>query len=147
MRPAPPLQKTCHNFGLPWETQIGYAQAVRAGDWLYISGQLSHDEQGQIVAPAPLDNAKNITSFANMESQMRQAYVNAGRVLTHFGAEPNNIVEEVLYVLDMDSAFAAGRVVREVFYGKAPRVACTMLVTPRLAFAEQLIEIKFVAKL
>jgi hypothetical protein len=68
-------------------------------------------------------------------------------VLEHFGGGFANVVEEVLYVLDMDSAFAAGRQVREAFYGKAPGVACTMLVTPRLEFPEQLIEIKFVAKL
>ncbi len=45
---------------MPWEDQYGYAQAVKVGDTIYVSGQLSHDDQGNMVAPAPLDDRGKI---------------------------------------------------------------------------------------
>ena len=47
--------KEVANLGMPWEAQYGYAQAVKVGDTIYVSGQLSHDDNGNMVAPAPLD--------------------------------------------------------------------------------------------
>ena len=64
-----------------------------------------------------------------------------------FGATLHKVVEEVLYVRDMDAAFAVAGAVRKDAYGsRKPAVASTMLVTPRQAFPTQLIESKFVAK-
>ena len=135
------------NFGVPWESAFGYVQAIKVDGWIYVSGQLSHDDSGQLVAPAPVDVNGKVTDFANMEAQIRQAYVNMGRVLANFGAHPSQIVEEVLYALDVDAAFAAAASVRKHFYGvDVPEVACTMLGTTRLAFPAQLIEIKFVVR-
>ncbi len=135
------------NFGVPWETAFGYVQAVKVDRWLYVSGQLSHDENGRLVAPAPLDAAGKVADFSNMEAQIRQAYANMAKVLAHFAASPSDIVEEVLYVLDVDAAFAAAGPVRKHFYGEdLPAVACTMLGTTRLAFPAQLVEIKFVVR-
>lgn len=133
------------SFGVPWESAYGYVQAVKSGELLYVSGQFSHDERGNIVAPAPLDEIGRITAFSNMETQMRQTYRNAARVLRHFSATADQIVSEVLYVLDMDAAFAAAGPVRKEFYGAdPPMVASTVIVTPRLALPTQLIEVQFV---
>jgi enamine deaminase RidA (YjgF/YER057c/UK114 family) len=133
---------------MPWEDQYGYAQAVKVGNTIYVSGQLSHDEQGNMVAPAGLDEGGRIRDHSNMEAQMRQSYVNARRILARFGATLDNVVEEVIYVTDMDRAFAAAGPVRKEAYGsKRPAVASTILVTPRLALPTQLIEIKLVARL
>lgn len=134
-----------YEFGVPWEDQYGYVQAVKAGSLLWISGQFSHDADGNFVAPAPLDQNGRVSSFEQMYSQMRQCYENLGRVLDHFGLSRAHVVEEVLYVLDMDAAFAVAGEVRKAFYGvPRPQVASTVLVTPRLAQPAQLIEIKFV---
>jgi enamine deaminase RidA (YjgF/YER057c/UK114 family) len=133
------------NFGLPWESAYGYAQAVKSGELIYVSGQLSHDERGNIVAPAPRDETGRISDFSNMEAQMRRTYRNAARVLRHFSATADQIVAELLYVLDMDAAFAVAGPVRKEFYGTdRPMVASTVLVAPRLAFPTQLIEVQFV---
>ncbi len=100
------------------------------------------------MAPAPVDENGKVTDFSNMGEQMRQTYANAQELLGRFGASLANVVEEVLYVLDMDTAFAAAGPVRKEAYGQErPRVASTILTTPRLALPEQLIEIKFVAKI
>lgn len=141
------LGKEVKEFGMPWEEQYGYAQAVKVGDTIYVSGQLSHDDQGNMVGSAPLDESGRIRDHSNMETQMRQTYANAKKILHQFGATLDNVVEEVLYVTDMVTAFAAAGPVRKEAYGsKKPAVASTILVTPRLALPAQLIEIKFIAK-
>jgi len=141
------LRKGAKGFGVPWEDQYGYAQAVRVDDTIYVSGQLSHDGQGNMVGGAPLDDSGKIRDHSNMEIQMRQTYANAKKILSEFGATLDDVVEEVLYVTDMDRAFAAAGPLRKEAYGsQRPDVASTIVVTPRLALPTQLIEIKFVAK-
>jgi enamine deaminase RidA (YjgF/YER057c/UK114 family) len=134
------------NLGVPWEEQYGYAQAVKTGDTIYLSGQLSHDDAGNMVAPAPLDDAGRIADHGNMGPQMAQSYANIRKVLAGYGLTMDTIVEEVLYVTDMDAAFAVAGAVRKEAYGGRPAVASTILVTPRLAFPDQLIEIKAIAR-
>jgi enamine deaminase RidA (YjgF/YER057c/UK114 family) len=134
------------SLGMPWEAAYGYAQAVKVGDTIYVSGQLSHDDQGNMVAPAPLDAEGRIKDHANMGPQMAQSYANIKKLLQEFGASMDHVVEEVVYVTDMDAAFAVAGSVRAEAYGRAPTVASTILVTPRLAFRDQLIEIKVIAK-
>jgi enamine deaminase RidA (YjgF/YER057c/UK114 family) len=141
------LLKDVKGVGMPWEEQYGYAQAVKVDDTIYVSGQLSHDDQGNMVGPAPLDDSGRIRDYSNMETQMRQTYANAKRILSQFGATLENVVEEVLFVIDMETAFAAAGPVRKEAYGSTkPAVASTIVVTPRLALPTQLIEIKFIAK-
>ena len=77
---------------------------------------------------------------------MKQTYENAKKVLDKFGLTLENVVEEVIYVTDMDEAFeVAGEVRKDAYGSKWPKVASTLLVTPRLAFPPQLVEIKFTA--
>lgn len=133
-------------FGVPWEDDYGYAQAIKVGETLYISGQLSHDEDGNLVAPASLDEAGRPADFSMMEEQMRATYANAVKLLERFGATLDNVVEETLYVLDVDAAFAvAGKVRKEAYGTGRPLCASNLIGVSRLAFPEQLIEIAFKA--
>jgi enamine deaminase RidA (YjgF/YER057c/UK114 family) len=141
------VAKEVANLGMPWEEQYGYMQAVKVGDTVYVSGQLSHDGEGNMVAPAPLDPAGKIADHGNMGAQMAQSYANIKQVLATYGATMDDIVEEVVYVTDMDAAFAVAGTVRREAYGGPPVVASTILVTPRLAFPDQLIEIKVTARI
>ena len=141
------LKKEVKSLGMPWEKEYGYAQAVKVGDTIYVSGQLSHDDEGNMVGPAPLDDQGQILDHANMEVQMKQTYANAKKVLGLYGATLDNVVEEIVYVTDMDAAFAAAGPVRKKAYGsEKPDVASTIFVTSRLALPAQLIEIRFVAR-
>ncbi len=129
------INKETKSFGMPWEKEYGYAQAVKVGDSIYLSGQVSHDDKG------------NIVGLRDMEAQMRQVYTNIQKVLAQYGATMDNVVDEVLFVTDMDTAFAAAvKCRREVFSG-TPVVASTIVQIQRLAFPELLIEIRCVAKL
>ena len=101
------FHKEVKTLGMPWEAQYGYVQALKADDTIYVSGQLSHDDRGNMIGAAPLDGSGNIRDHSNMEIQMRQSYANAKKVLGEFGVTLENVVEEVLYVTNMEKAFAA----------------------------------------
>ncbi len=142
------ITKEAKGLGMPWEDDYGYAQALKVGNTIYVSGQIGHDDEGNLVGPAPVDDDGNILDHSNMEVQMRQAYKNARKILSHYGATLDNVVEEVLYVTNMDEAFAvAGPVRKEAYGSEKPEVSSTLLVIPRLAFPPQLIEIKFIAQI
>lgn len=138
------LEKQTANLGVAWENLYGYMQAVKVNDTLYISGQLSHDKEGKLVAPAAVDEAGKPRDFGTMAAQMQQTYRNAIELLAQFGATLDNVVEETLYVLDVDAAFQVAGQVRKELYGSAqPAVASNLIGVSRLAFPEQLIEITF----
>ena len=134
------LKKEARHLGMPWEKGYGYAQAVKVGGTIYVSGQLSHDDEGNMVGPAPVDKDDKIGDHGNMGIQMAQSYANAKKVLALYGATMKDVVEEVVYVTDMDAAFAVVGQGRAEAYGESPVVASTILVTPRLAFPNQLLE-------
>lgn len=129
------INKETKSFGMPWEKEYGYSQAVKVGDTIYLSGQVSHDDRG------------NIVGLRDMEAQMRQAYANIQKVLAQYGATMDNVVDEVLFVTDMDTAFAAAVKCRQEVFSGTPVVASTIVQIQRLAFPELLIEIRCVAKL
>jgi enamine deaminase RidA (YjgF/YER057c/UK114 family) len=134
------------SFGVSWEEAYGYVQAVRHGDTIYVSGQLSHDGE-HMVAPAPLDEDGRITYFGDMADQMAQTYANAKTLLARFGASLDDVVEEVIYVLDVDAGMAAAGPVRKAAYGTdRPQVASTIIGVTRLALPPQLLEIKLIAR-
>jgi len=135
-------------FGVRWEDAYGYAQAIKVGDTIHVSGQLSHDEKGNLIAPASLDESGKPAEFSMMEQQMRATYANAVKLLARFGATLDDVVEETLYVLDINAAFAAAGKVRKEAYGTArPQCASTLVGVTTLSFPEQLIEISFKAML
>src|SRR4051795_5402176 len=80
---------TSFGFGMPWEASYGFAQAVRAGSTLCISGQLSHDMEGTFVGEG------------DFELQVRTAFFNFERVLAHFGASKEQVVETTVLVKDL----------------------------------------------
>ena len=128
------INKEAKSLGMPWEKEYGYAQSVKVEDTIYVSGQVSHDETGKIVGRG------------DMEAQMRQAYTNIQKVLAQYGATINNIVDETLFVTDMDAAFSAAVKCRENVFSGIPVVASTIVQIQRLAFPDLLIEIRCVAR-
>lgn len=140
--------KRIGNHGMPWEEAYGYAQAVQVGNSIFVSGQLSHDGEGNLVAPADLDASGKPVDFSTMQRQMEVTYENAKKILSQFGATLENVVEETLYVLDVDAAFTVAREVRGKAYGvERPRCASNLIGVSRLAFPAQLIEVSFRAEL
>jgi 2-iminobutanoate/2-iminopropanoate deaminase len=128
------ISKEAKSLGMPWEKEYGYSQAVKVENTIYVSGQVGHDDKG------------NIQGQGNMEIQMRQAYANIKKVLAQYDATMDNVVDEVLFVTDMDAAFSARiKCKQEVFSGN-PVLASTIVQIQRLAFPELLVEIRCICK-
>ncbi|OQP42974.1 hypothetical protein A4H97_12550 [Niastella yeongjuensis] len=125
-------EKQIQNFGMPWEDDYGYAQAVKKGDTVWISGQLGHDEKGALVN--------------GMEAQMKQTYANINNLLSRFNMTVDDVVEEVLFVTDMQSAFEARKNNKAEFYPNPKSVASTIVAVNGLALPGQLVEIKIIAR-
>jgi 2-iminobutanoate/2-iminopropanoate deaminase len=132
------INKEAKSFGMPWEKEYGYSQAVKVDNTIYLSGQVSHDDKG------------NIVGRGDMETQMRQAYENIKKVLAQYGATMDNVVDEVLFVTDMDAAFAARvKCKQEVFSSSNnnnPVLTSTIVQIQRLAFPELMVEIRCICK-
>lgn len=142
------IKKDVKHHGMPWEDDYGYAQAVKVGNTIFVSGQFSHDDEGNFIGAAPISEDGKILDHSNMEIQMLQTYKNAEKILRQFGADLDNVVEEVIYATNVAEAIAvAGQVRKEVYKSQKPVVSSTLLETPRLALPHQLIEIKITAKM
>ena len=128
------ISKAEKNLNMPWEQEYGYSQAVKVGDTIYLSGQISHDETGEIVGAG------------DVKTQMRQAYVNIKKLLAEYGAGVENIVDETWFVTDIEAASAAAVKLRKEIFSGIPVVALTVVQIERLAFPELLIEIKCIAR-
>jgi 2-iminobutanoate/2-iminopropanoate deaminase len=124
--------KEIQTLNMPWEEDYGYAQAVKKGNTVWLAGQVGHDENG-ILADG-------------MEAQVKLCYTNIKKLLDAYNMAMDDIVEEVLYVLDMGTAFAARKKLGCEIYPDPKRIASTIIVVNGLALPGQLIEIKIVAK-
>jgi len=127
--------KTIAQFGLPEEESYGFAQAVRVGDTVYVSGQVGCDGDKRP---------------ADMEGQMRIAYRRIERALAECGATMRDVVDETLYVTDFGAAARAARAVRSAAYGTPVEVASTLIGVAMIGSPDAripaLIEIKCTAR-
>lgn len=128
------IKKEAKSLGMPWEKEYGYSQAVKVGDTIYLSGQVSHDDQG------------NILGEGDMEAQMRASYANVKKVLSQYGATMENVVDEILFVTDMEAAFPARVKMKDEVFSGSPVVSSTIVQIQRLALPQFLIEIRCIAR-
>ena len=128
------IDKEAKSLNMPWEQEYGYSQAVKVGDTIYLSGQVSHDDEG------------NVLGDGDMEFQMRAAYANVGKVLAQYGASIENVVDEILFVTDMEAAFGARAKMKDEVFSGAPVVASTIVQIQSLAFPPLMIEIRCIAR-
>ncbi len=128
------ISKETKSLNMPWEKEYGYSQAVKVGDTIYLSGQVSHDDKG------------NVLGEGNMEVQMRAAYANVEKVLAQYGASMDNVVDEILFVTDMDAAFAARVKMKQEVFSGSPVLGSTIVQIQRLAFPQLMIEIRCIAR-
>ena len=127
-----PARET-HTFGNFMEEAWGFAEGVKVGDTVYVSGQTGYDESFQIAV-------------GDMEAQMRQAYATIAKVLEGLGASLADVVDETLFVTDVNAAATHGLAVRTEAYGGTPRVASTLVEVNALGSPDMMIEIKCQAR-
>ncbi len=109
------------------EKEYGYTHAVKIGDDLKISGAVSMNDSGMIVAPG------------NMEQQMKNCYSDLEKILQHYGYTYDDVVAENIYTTNM-AAFIKASAYRNTIYKKQFPTG-TWLEVKGLAVEGQLIEI------
>lgn len=81
--------------------------AIRAGNTLYVAGQVARDEQGAVVGQ-------------DAATQARQVYANIGRVLEAAGARWTDVVKVTTYLVDRADSRAVSAVRFEHFGDHRP---------------------------
>ena len=71
------------------EKMYGYTHAVRIGNDIKVSGAVSMDDQG------------NPTAVGDLEQQMKNAYSDLEKVLTHYGCTFDDVIVENVFTTDM----------------------------------------------
>ena len=109
------------------EKEYGYSHSVKIGNHLKISGAVSMDDTGTILAPG------------NLEQQMKNCYADLDKVLAHYGYTIDDVYAENIYTTDM-AGFLKVAGTRNTIY-KKHFPAGTWLEVKGLAVPGQLIEI------
>jgi len=85
-----------------------YSQAVRAGDYLFFSGQIPLDPQsGEVVS-------------GGIEMQTEQVMANLGAVLQAAGLKFSQVVKTTIYLQDLGDFAAVNAIYGRFFPGIAP---------------------------
>ncbi len=109
----------------------GYHHLVKAGNLMFIAGQVALDGDGNVVGEG------------DMVAQVRQALENMKTVLASEGADFSNVVKINIFTTDIDRFRAASDVRREYFRDNPP--ASTLVQIERLARPVFLVEIEAIA--
>lgn len=109
------------------EKDYGYSHAVKIGDDLKISGAVSMDDSGMIVAPG------------SMEQQMKNCYSDLEKILQHYGYSYDDVVAENIYTTNMADFIKASGFRNSIYKKQFP--TGTWLEVKGLAVTGQLIEI------
>jgi len=109
------------------EKEYGYSHAVKIGDDLKISGAVSMDDNGVIVAAG------------NMEQQMKNCYTDLEKILKHYGYTFDDVVAENVYTTNMEDFIKVSGFRNSVYKKQFP--TGTWLEVKGLAIKGQLIEI------
>jgi len=119
---APPAGTECFHTNAAVETEIGYCEAVRVGNTLYISGTVGNGEMPQAI---------------------KKAYTSLQKTLAARGLDFRNVVKETVYATDLD-AFIQNKEVRKQFYGNS-LPAATWVQVSRLYQPAFVVEVELTA--
>jgi isochorismate pyruvate lyase len=114
--------------GAPWEHQVGYCRAVRAGAHIYVSGTAPVGENGGVEAPG--DGYR----------QARRCLAIIERALGELGADLSHVVRTRMFVTDIARWAEFGRAHAEAFGAHPP--ATSMIEVRALIDPAMLIEIE-----
>ena len=99
-----------------------YSQAVRAGGFVFVSGQTGVDSDGRMKQ--------------GIEAQTRQALRNAEAILRAAGATLRDVVQARVYIEDLTNYGEMNKVYAEFFPEEAPSRACVSAKLPEGALVE-----------
>ena len=85
-----------------------YSQAIRAGELLFVSGQI------------PLDPATGVLVDGDIATQTHRVFANLKAILEAGGASLDRVVRTTVYLADMDDFVAMNEVYATYFSAPAP---------------------------
>ncbi len=109
------------------EKEYGYIHAMRIGNDLKISGAVSMDDKGMLVAPGSL------------EQQMKNCYADLAKILQHFGYTFDDVTVENVFTTNMAEFINVSAYRNSIYKNGFP--TGTWLEVKGLALPGQLIEI------
>ena len=109
----------------------GYSHVAKAGDTVYIAGQIALDTEGNLVGKG------------DTEAQTHQAYANLQAILEELGGSLEDIVKLTIYLLDVDD-FVSIRKYRVEYLGEG-KCAATAVLVSALADPAMVIEVDVMA--
>jgi enamine deaminase RidA (YjgF/YER057c/UK114 family) len=109
----------------------GYSPAIRAGDLLFVSGQVGSRDDG---SPEP-----------GYQAQVRQAFANLVAVLDAGGCTLDDVIDVTSFHTDPQAQFEQFMVVKSEYFGAAPYPTWTAIGVNWLAGFD--FEIKVIAKI
>ena len=112
---------------------VGYSHVAKAGDTVYIAGQIALDPGGNPVGKG------------DIEAQTHQVYANLQAILEELGGSLDDIVKLTTYLTDRSHLDAFRRVRNRFFTDAFP--PNTLLFVSGLAHPDYLVEIEAVAYL
>ncbi|MER6289478.1 RidA family protein [Streptomyces sviceus] len=119
------------NHNVPAESDFGYAQAIKSGDLVHVSGQFSLDGTGDFL---------HADDFV---AQLKQTYANFDKVLDHYGATRNQIISQTLYVVNLRENARATSEGNRAYFGDH-RPVSTVVGVAELTFPGQVVETSFI---
>jgi 2-iminobutanoate/2-iminopropanoate deaminase len=120
----PPLKKEKFNLNKIGEDEIGYTQAVKVGNTIYVSGSVG---------------------WGKMDDALKHAYDEIDQTLKSYNASFEYVVKENLYTTELDSVIKYKNVRRNYYGNDFP--AATWVEVKRLYDRGLVVEIEVVAQL
>ncbi len=117
-----------HFSGAPWEPEVGYCRAVRAGDLVFVGGSAPVARGGGVEAPG------------DAYAQARRCIEIVEEALAALGARLSDVVRTRMFVTDVSRWAEYGRAHREAFGAHPP--ATSMVEVKALIDPAMLVEIE-----
>jgi len=112
---------------------VGYSHAAKAGNTLYVAGQIAQDVEGKLVGKG------------DFETQVRQVYTNLTNILEESGGNLQNIVKMTTFLTHYNYIETYRSVRNEYFPEPCP--PNTLLIIESLALPDYMVEIEAIAVL